>query len=507
MDTSFAEKIKKIYEQETYLDKYGDSLVITFVILFIFFLIFSYFLVRNQIKSLKANWNENKCKPYVIPFAGFINGKQGEDSFDFTEANFTECTQSILTYIAGEFIKPIYYAINVLHSTLSSVENGFQNARKMFNYIATMLSSIFTIILDRIFNTLIPLQHSFIKQKSIFGKIQGILTATLFTAFGSFLSLKAFFASFANILISALIALAAFVVIMWIIPFTWPVAIGATAFFVAVSIPLALILSGLERVIYLTEKSVPSKPSCFDENTIFVTKNKGSVKIKDLEPGTLLQDGTKVTAVMKCDAKGQDMYFLNDIYVTGTHSLLYDNKIIYISEHPDAIELDNYTKPFVYCLSTSSKRFVLHDITFLDWDDLTKEETEILRNHNVKNVETCYGGFPKKTLVTLEGGIQKCIEDVKIGDYLDKNNLVYGIVKIPGTLLYRYSIFDRHLVCGNHFFIREDDLARSISNYAREPLHRRKPLYNLLTTKGTFVINNIECFDFNGNIEVILDNS
>lgn len=507
MDTSFAEKLKKIYEQETYLDKYGDSVVITFVILFIFFLLFSYFLVRNQIKSLKANWNENKCKPYVIPFAGFINGKQGEDSFDFTEANFTECTQSILTYIVGEFIKPIYYSVNVLHSTLLSVEKGFQNARKMFNYITTMLSSIFTIILDRIFNTLIPLQHSFIKQKSIFGKIQGILTATLFTAFGSFLSLKAFFASFANILIAALVVLAAFIVTMWIIPFTWPVAIGATAFFVAVSIPLALILSGLERVIYLTEKSLPSKPSCFDENTMFVTKDKGPVKIKDLEPGSILEDGSKVTAVMKCDAKGQEMYFLNDIYVTGTHSLVYNNKVVYISEHPDAIQLDNYTKPFVYCLSTNNKRFVLNGITFLDWDDLTKEETTILRNHNIKNIETCYGGFPGKSLVTLEDGSAKCIEYIKIGDCLDKNNVVYGIVKIPETQLYRYSIFNRHLVCGNHLFIREHEFARSISNYARESLHKRKSLYSLLTTKGTFVINNIECHDFNGNIEIILDNS
>ena len=507
MDSSFAEKIKKIYEQESYLDKYGDSVVITFVILFIFFLLFSYFLVRNQIKSLKANWNENKCKPYVIPFAGFINGKQGEDSFDFTEANFTECTQSILTYIAGEFIKPIYYSVNVLHSTLSSMEKGFQNARKMFNYITAMLSSIFTIILDRIFNTLIPLQHSFIKQKSIFGKIQGILTATLFTAFGSFLSLKSFFSSFANILIAALVVLAAFIVSMWIIPFTWPVAIGATAFFVAVSIPLALILSGLERVIYLTEKSVPSKPSCFDENTMFVTKDKGPVKIKDLEPGTILEDGSKVTATMKCNANGQCMYFLNDIYVSGTHSLVYNDKEIYISEHPDAIQLDNYSKPYVYCLSTSNKRFVLNDITFLDWDDLTEEETLILRNHNIIDVESCYGGFPEKSLVTLEDGSEKCIEDIKIGDYLDKNNVVYGIVKIPETQLYRYSIFDKKIICGNHLFIREDNLARSISNYARKPLlHKRKSLYSLLTTKRTFVVNHVECYDFNGNIEVILDN-
>ena len=77
---------------------------------------------------------------------------------------------------------------------------------------------------------------------------------------------------------------------------------------------------------------------------------------------------------------------------------------------------------------------------------------------------------------------------------------------MPKTSLNQYSIYNRKLICGNHLFIREDNLARSISNYSRVPLNREKLLYNLLTSKGTLVINDIECHDFNGNIEVILEN-
>ena len=73
--SSFFENVKKIYNKESYLDKYGGSVVVTGLTIFVFFLIFSYFYINNHLSSLKANWNVNKCNPAVIPFAGLINSK------------------------------------------------------------------------------------------------------------------------------------------------------------------------------------------------------------------------------------------------------------------------------------------------------------------------------------------------------------------------------------------------------------------------------------------------
>ena len=134
-------------------------------------MIFAYFLVRTNLKSLRNNWNENKCKPYVIPFAGLINKDPKKNSMEYTEENFAECTYSILTYIMGEFLEPIYYSVNNFHEMLKTIEDTIQNARKMFAYIRNVLSSIVMIIMARILNVLMPLQHSFIKFKSIFGNI------------------------------------------------------------------------------------------------------------------------------------------------------------------------------------------------------------------------------------------------------------------------------------------------------------------------------------------------
>ena len=509
-NNNFINNLKKIYNQETYLDKYGGSVLFTFFIVLIFFLIFAYFLVRTNIKSLRKNWNENKCKPHVIPFAGMINKDPKKSSMEYTEENFAECTYSILTYIVGEFLEPIYYSVNNFHEMLKTIEDSIQNARKMFAYIRNVLSSIVMIIMARILNVLMPLQHSFIKFKSIFGKINGILTTALFTVFGSFLTMKSFLSSFVEILIIALTALAAVIVIMWIIPFTWPVAAATTTFFVAVSIPIALILASLQHIIYLTERSVPDKPRCFDENTIIATK-KGPVKIKTLQPNTILKNGDVVTSVLKLRANSENMYYLDDIIVSGTHPVIVNNKVIYVHEHPDSMLLDSYNKSFIYCITTKSKTIKLNNTIFLDWDEFSKEDLEELINmyqNEFSNYEELQGGFHSETSISLKNHKTKPIKDVKIGDILEDGALVYGIVKLPKSKIHSYFIKKETILCNNHLFVDEDNLAKSIYKFVSLPKkeYGEVEIYNLVTSTGFIKANNTKFYDFNGCLDCFLEN-
>ena len=94
--SAFSQSIDKLYDKATYLDKYGGSVIITSVTLFVFFLIFSYFYVQTKIKPIKADWINQRCNPAVIPFAGVINAGEGESKIEYTAKNFSECTTSIL---------------------------------------------------------------------------------------------------------------------------------------------------------------------------------------------------------------------------------------------------------------------------------------------------------------------------------------------------------------------------------------------------------------------------
>ena len=99
INKSFETYINKIYNKAKYLDHYGGSVVITGVTLSIFFLIFSYMYVMNQIKPIRADWLNQRCSPAVIPFAGLINKDPGTSTFDYTATNFQSCLSQILSNI------------------------------------------------------------------------------------------------------------------------------------------------------------------------------------------------------------------------------------------------------------------------------------------------------------------------------------------------------------------------------------------------------------------------
>ena len=126
---TFGEYINKITEKAGYLDKYGGSLVGTFLILLAFFIVFSYYYVMSRIKPIKADWINSRCRPEVIPFAGIINAPPGESQFKFTGENFSQCTTDILSRIIGYFLQPIYYTMNIITNLFAVVLKAIQAVR------------------------------------------------------------------------------------------------------------------------------------------------------------------------------------------------------------------------------------------------------------------------------------------------------------------------------------------------------------------------------------------
>ena len=64
------------YSKDGYLNKYGSSVIITVLTLLAFSTAFGYNHFQSKLKFLKKNWNEIRCNPLFIPFAGLINAKR-----------------------------------------------------------------------------------------------------------------------------------------------------------------------------------------------------------------------------------------------------------------------------------------------------------------------------------------------------------------------------------------------------------------------------------------------
>ena len=524
IQSSFSGYVDKLYEKATYLDKYGGSVITTTVTLFIFFLLFSYFYIIGRIKPIKADWDNQKCNPAVLPFAGFINAESGESKIEYTAKNFNGCINSILSQIIGSFTSPIDFASDMLGKFFALLAEAIQKVREVFNKIRLAIMKIVKTIMSRIVNVVIQLQRVVMKTKAIMEKIQGVMTTTLYTIMASYLALKSSLGAMLEIIIKFLVILASMVVLAWIFPWTWPFAAAATALFILVAIPTGIIAGWLAHILDITSDNLPNNPKkgCFDENTEIEMVN-GKKKIIDIKLGDILKDGGIVTSKFKIKKKKKQIFNLNGVIVTGCHDVYYNNiGWIPVSEHPSRSPLINYSKPFVYCLNTTSKQIIINNTKFADWDEVDEYDLEDLKQLYPQKFKTLNsislnrgslhkhleGGFDGNTKIKLQDGNFVLLKDLDFSDKLDFGGEILGIIEICSkniSDIKKYKINDNIFIGGPNLVIDDKYLGKFNTVDMGEPVKfNDDKLYHIITSTGKIMIENTVFFDYDGGLEQML---
>lgn len=508
MDTNI-NNIKKMYDKLTYFDQYGGSLVLFIVITLVVIILISYFKTMANLQPIIDDWPNQRCNPKIIPFAGLITHPEGISATDYTYKNFNYCTQNILSGITGQAVQPITFLTNILQYIANSIQIAIQNIRSMFDKVRTSMQSVSQEIMGRLMNIMTPLMQIIISFKDLIGKIQGTMTAGLFTLLGSYYAFKSLLGAIAQFIIGILIALAVMIAVFWIIPFTWGAAIANTVIFIAISIPLAIILAFMIDTLKVNTSFKIPRVKCFDKNTLIKMNNGTYKKIIDIETGDILSNNNIVTAKIKVVREGSLMYSLNNVIVSDSHIVKYKDKWIPVSEHPDAFKLtNNYSEEFLYCLNTSHKIIEINNMIFTDWDEiydkklikvLNNEINPILNPNLIHKFLDC--GFSSLTKIPLKDNEFINIDKVKINDILLNGEKVYGIVEIDGNTIieqYRYNLGKNCFIEGYTHNLNSNNNIDIIKN-------KNNKLYHLLTDKGTFIIENILIKDYNDAIDRFLE--
>ena len=108
---------------------------------------------------------------------------------------------------------------------------------------------------------------------------------------------------------------------------------------------------------------------CFHPSTMIELDSGLMVEMKDVVAGDRLRGGNKVRATMIIDNSGESLMKLGDIFVTGSHLVLYGNRFIPVSQHPDAIEQQDVSSLVYSCLITDNHQIKVGNYTFWDWED------------------------------------------------------------------------------------------------------------------------------------------
>ena len=536
-------KINELYLMSGYMDKYGKDVWISVIICIVFIVLICYYSFINVLEVVKTDWPNQRCNPVFLPFAGFINKPVGVSNLEYTVGNFNGCINSLVQYIALLAYAPYKIILGMINGTIEELIEGANRIRKTFEGLRKRSIELFESIYASIANLMVAFIGFVAKTKDTMAKVNGVLTSALYVLFGSYMAMESLFLSILDMITLILIIISCIIILYICIAiglFAIPIfgvalatpniviAVSVGVIMLAILIPVIWFEVMMTRVLGLSVAPPPSVPSCFAGETLVPLFAPGTSKpIQAIHIGDKLQNGSVVTATMKFSAADQHIYSLKDVVVTGEHRVFYHEaqKWLKVKDHPESIALPSFNEPYVYCLNTTTKEFIINETLFSDWDDIDEKVMKDLQQNGVDlpsdfTVGDIHhyleSGLAPHTRITLENGLVVPIEEVKINDRLANNTKVLGVIKAHGAI-YKHSFAPDCLIYGTkNIHINDSHLGRincmrMQSELMSEPMRiedmqtdQHPVLYHLLTDTKFFIANEIKIHDYNYGIDAYL---
>lgn len=259
MDKKNLNIINSIYTEATFTSKYGIDILITIIIVVPIFLIISYFNFINNLKSIKSNWEEEKCNPINFPFIPIINDDPNKTPDEQINENISNCISAFTEKIQTNTLGGVYQAVGSIIAIFSQFNEFKSFMHKIFVWILNALIFLMRIILLFIKRCFLASRHMIIIIQTFFDRIQAIIVTKFFMAmqiFNIFMGVVLNFAKigtlillFPNlILISTLMILIAIFTALAIMFFStiWLIPLGVVAAGIAtlfgMSLPISFII-------------------------------------------------------------------------------------------------------------------------------------------------------------------------------------------------------------------------------------------------------------------------
>jgi hypothetical protein len=436
-DNTKQQTMLQLYNNASYLDLYGGSVVFTITILGAFLYYETKKYIQSNIYNIRKDWDKNKCKPHYMPLAGYVNPDPYKSNTDIVVDNFKKCTSDITSKVTKAYSRPMKgLTKNMLRLQLET-DVDLKNARLKYNQFDLQTTKTGNNFFQMGKTVLLYGQRMISKIKNTFERFG----ATIGTVVASILSilkitsrgLEIFDAIMYRIIIimisiaSAIIVALGFMIFAFFAGWQFPQAIFSISALVIMITYLVFtfVILGLymvwSHIVYgpdhaldeerdpdtpiskrdqnnkglfdiIREKKFPKPPksvetACFHKDTLVVMHDGTCRNISELQLGDKLWDNNSVQCLTKTTGEKDDLINIGGIIVTPNHRVKDKNTDAYF----DAYCLPHQCVPrekFLYCLCTSNGHINISSnselniengpqytmLTFLDWDDIDKNE-------------------------------------------------------------------------------------------------------------------------------------
>jgi len=234
-----------------------------------------------------------------------LAGLVGKDPFK----NFTDCTMKNFQDYTAFVVDPIMSQFSIMNEAVGQIGGAMADMRKMMAQTRTGFLGIIGTVFGKIQNLMSQFQYIIIRMRTLMARLVGIMMA------------------FVHI-------------------FTTGQDSGTSL----VNGPIGKTMNFL----------------CFDEDTPIKLGSGTTVFMKDLKLGDVLNNNT-VVSVYTIDGTDVPMFLLGETKVSGGHKVMYHDKYIPVSEHPEAVPT-TASKNLV-CINTEVRSFSIGPYQFMDFTE------------------------------------------------------------------------------------------------------------------------------------------
>lgn len=529
--------INKLYDNLSFFELHFQSILLVLLVSIIVILVATASRILSKSNVLKTNWDAERCKPNIMPFAGLINKPIGQTVAEYTLSNFNYCVSNILNagFKQASFSYDLAGSTNGLLDGSMDMDMSFNMTSNWFSDIQSNIASSFSAVQNKLANTMVPVQQALFAVQDMFQRMQAVFIAGVYTSLGNSLIIKSLVSQMLSAVSKIFYLLLVVITALFIIPGTQGLAVATTAIAMPLLVTTAAINLSMGKAFGVAPGKLPSIRKCFDKHTLLKMNDGTYTQIDQIQVGDVLMNSNIVTATIVLDSKHVKMYNVNGIVVSGFHKIKHDNEWVSVSKYPYRRVIPTYSEPNIYCINTSNKIIKIGDFEFLDWDEIYNSKynahldkilnyridglTAIRNTSNIHSVLD--GGFCENTLIRLFDKRVIPIKDVALGDKLVNGSIVYGVVQIKSDdiSICEYNLGQKHNIFKGgsnlvfldsnekiHTTLDTKDILKNPTHSINQIPHSNTQLFHLLTNTQTFYVGGIKFRDYNSLIDTILAN-
>jgi hypothetical protein len=231
---------------KSYIGKHGKDVAITLVVVlaaFTFMVGTSYTAV---VKQAKANWEQNKCNPIYMPFAGVIMPIPGQSFATTTAQNFDYCVQQDLSSFMSILLMPLEYVAFLILTSLDLLINIVVLTMTLIAKLKGLIGGNSASLFDKLAKIAVPMTLTVAKIRDALAKVNATVMTAVFTTLTVYEMIVSGVLSILTITVNLLLAVVSVIVVMFVIAMVLMVTpafpIGIAMFSVASTAVIAVVI-------------------------------------------------------------------------------------------------------------------------------------------------------------------------------------------------------------------------------------------------------------------------